>query len=196
MEVQILNGFALGTMDVSRLNFGILSLIQKVLGVDNIKQYMPIALINVIFKLVSKAYAIRLSPVAHRIISQSQIAFINGKFIQDGALSLQKIIHELNSKHLPVVLLKLDFEKAYNRVNWKFLREVLLKKGFEAAHIHRIIQLVEGGQTAISINGEVGPYFWNKRGVSKGDPISPLLFDFMANALDGILSKARAAGHI
>jgi hypothetical protein len=30
MVFQILNGFALGTMDVSRLNFGILSLLPKV----------------------------------------------------------------------------------------------------------------------------------------------------------------------
>jgi hypothetical protein len=67
----ILNGFTLGTVDIARLNFRILSLIPKVPGADNIKQFRPIALINVIFKLVSKAYAFRLSPVAHRIISQA-----------------------------------------------------------------------------------------------------------------------------
>jgi hypothetical protein len=48
----------------------------------------------------------------------------------------------------------------------------------------------------ISINGEVGPYFRNKRGVRQGDLISPLLFDFVTDALDAILSKARVAGHI
>jgi hypothetical protein len=69
--LQILNGFALGTVDIARLNFGILSLIPKVPGADNIKQFRPIALINVIFKLVAKAYAMRLSPVAHRVISLS-----------------------------------------------------------------------------------------------------------------------------
>jgi hypothetical protein len=73
---------------------------------------------------------------------------------------------------------------------------VLLRKGFEPAYVHRILQLVRGGQTVISINGEVGPYFRNKRGVRQGDPISPLLFDFVADALDVILSKARVAGHI
>ena len=59
----------------------------------------------------------------------------------------------------------LDFEKAYDRVNWLFLREVLLKKGFEVTYVNRIMQLVSGGQTAININGEIGPYFRNKRGV-------------------------------
>jgi hypothetical protein len=119
--LDILNGFALGRVDIARLNFGILSLLPKVPGVDNIKQYRPIALINMIFKLVSKAFACRLSPVAHRNISQSQTAFIKGRFIQDGPLALHEIIHELKSKNLPAVLLKLDFEKAYDIVNWQFL---------------------------------------------------------------------------
>jgi hypothetical protein len=194
--LAILNGFALGTVDIARLNFGILSLIPKVPGVDNIKQFWPIALINVIFKLVSKAYAFRLSPVAYRIISQMQTAFIKGRFIQDGPLALHEIIHEIKSKKLSAILLKLDFEKAYDRVNWQFLQEVLLRKGFEPAYAHRIMQLVRGGQIAISINGEVGPYFRNKRGVRQGDPISPLLFNFVADALDAIMSKARVARHI
>jgi hypothetical protein len=194
--LQILNGFALGTVDIARLNFGILSLIPKVPGADNIKQFCPIALINVIFKLVAKAYAMRLSPVVHRVISLSQTAFIKGRLIHDGPLALHEIVHELKVKKTEAVLLKLDFEKAYDRVNWQFLREVLIRKGFDAAFVHRMMQLVSGGQTAIAINGEVGPYFRNKRGVRQGDPISPLLFDFVGDALDAILSRARAVGHI
>jgi hypothetical protein len=58
------------------------------------------------------------------------------------------------------------------------------------------MQLVAGGQTAISINGEVGPFFRNKRGVRQGDPLSPLLFNFIGEALSGILSAASRAGHI
>jgi hypothetical protein len=55
-------------------------------------------------------------------------------------------------------LLKLDFKKAYDRVNWDFLVEVLRAKGFDAGAIHRLSQLVTGGQTASSINGEVAPF--------------------------------------
>jgi hypothetical protein len=194
--LKILNDFALGRVDIARLNFGILSLIPKVPGAENIKQFRPIALINVIFKLVSKAFAVRLSPVAHRVISQAQIAFIKGRFIQDGPLALHEIIHELKTKKLQAVLLMLDFEKAYDRVNWSFLRKPLLRKGFDPGYVHRIMQLVSGGQIAISINGEVGPCFRNKRGVRQGDPISPLLFDFVADALDAFLVRAREAGHI
>jgi hypothetical protein len=36
----------------------------------------------------------------------------------------------------------------------------------------------------------------SKRGVHPGDPISPLLFDFMADALSALLDAATIAGHI
>jgi mannosylglycoprotein endo-beta-mannosidase len=58
----ILNDFTLGRVDISRLNFGVLSLLPKVPGADSIKLFRPIALINVIFKFISKAFAIRLAP--------------------------------------------------------------------------------------------------------------------------------------
>jgi hypothetical protein len=52
------------------------------------------------------------------------------------------------------------------------------------------------GKTAISINGEIGPFFQNQRGVRQGDPLSPLLFNFVVEALSSMLSRANAAGHI
>jgi hypothetical protein len=194
--LAILNDFALGRVDISRLNYGIISLIPKVKGADTVKQFRPIALINVIFKFIAKAYASRLSPIAQRTIDRSQTAFIKGRCLHEGVLALHEIAHELRARKLRGLLLKLDFEKAYDRVDWGFLREVLLRKGFSAATTHRLLQLVSGGQTAVNVNGEISPYFRNARGVRQGDPLSPILFDFMVDALAAILTKANQAGHI
>jgi hypothetical protein len=119
--LAILNGFALGRVNIARLNFGTLTLIPKIPGAEEIRKFRPIALINVVFKFVAKAYAMRLSPIAHRMIIHTQLAFIKGRQIQEGILSLQEIVHEVKSKRLGGVFLKLDFEKAYDRVNWGFL---------------------------------------------------------------------------
>jgi hypothetical protein len=146
----------------------VLSLLPKVPGADSIKLFCPIALINVIFKFISKVFAIRLSPIAHRVISPTQTAFIKGRLIHDGALALHEIIDEIKFCQRAVIL-KLDFEKAYDRVSWAFLRTVLSRKGFEGGNVHRLMQLVTGAQTAIAINGEISPFFRNRRGVRQGD---------------------------
>lgn len=85
---------------------------------------------DVLFKLVSKCYALRLGPISQKIIDRSQTVFIKGRFILEGVLCLNEIIHELKRKKLPAIIIKLDFEKAYDRVSWSFLSEVLQRKGF------------------------------------------------------------------
>jgi hypothetical protein len=75
MVMQILNGFSLGSLVISCLNYEYL-----LHGVNSTRQYRQIAQINVVFKLVFKACATRLIPVANWIMSPSQTAFIKGRF--------------------------------------------------------------------------------------------------------------------
>jgi hypothetical protein len=111
-----LNDFALGRVDIARLNFGTISLIPMVRGADSIKQFIPIALIDVIFKFVAEVYTIRLTPLAHWTIDCTQTTSIKGMILHEGVLALHEIAHELRMKKLRGLLLKLDFGKAYDRV--------------------------------------------------------------------------------
>ena len=78
----------------------------------------------------------------------------------------------------------------------RFLRQVLLAKGFEGAYVHRVMQLVSGGHTAVSVNGQVSNFFANGQGLRQGDPASSIMFNFVADALSCILSRAASHGHI
>ena len=58
------------------------------------------------------------------------------------------------------------------------------------------MQIVMSGNTAININGDIGPYFRSSCGVRQGDPICPLLFDLAGDTLATILDKAKTTSHI
>lgn len=58
-------------------------LILKVSNVDNISQYMPIAMANFKFKVISKILADRLTRILPKIISKEQRGFITGRQIED-----------------------------------------------------------------------------------------------------------------
>jgi len=44
---------------------------------------------------------------------------------------LHEVMHELSSKKLKGILLKIDYEKAYDIINWNFVEEVPSRKGFD-----------------------------------------------------------------
>ncbi len=185
-----------GRLDLWRINYGVISLIPKVKDANTIKAFRPICLLNVCFKLITKILTNRLTLVAHNVIGESQTAFIPGRFILDGVIILHEVLHEVKKTHQSGIILKLDFEKAYDKVQWSFLFDVLQKKGFDDKWIKWIKSATIDGRVAININGEIDQYFKTFRGVRQGDPLSPLLFNIVADALSEILLKAKEAGHL
>ena len=59
--------FYIGTFDMARINFGVITLIPKVVGATDIRQFRPITVINVLARILSKVCAIRLAVVAERM---------------------------------------------------------------------------------------------------------------------------------
>ncbi|KAE8786138.1 hypothetical protein D1007_40041 [Hordeum vulgare] len=156
--------FYIGTLHMGRINFGVIDLIPKVVGAPDIRQFRPITVINVLARIFGKVCATRLSPVAERIAHPLQSTFLKGRRIHDGILALHEIVHEVASKRLKGVFLKLDFQKAYDSLDWSFLRLVMERRGFGDRWCSWIMQLVRSGNTAININGDVGPFFEASRG--------------------------------
>ena len=71
---------------------------------------------------------------------------------------------------------------------------MLEKKNFDPLMISWIKKINEGGKGNININGEQGSFFKTFRGLRQGDPLSPLLFNLVGDALAIILDKAKESG--
>jgi hypothetical protein len=84
---------------------------------------------------------------------------MKGRNILDGVVTLHETVHELHSKKLNGVILKLDFEKAYDKVKWSFLHQTLRIKGYSDEWRSLINSFMSGGTVAIKVNGDVGKYF-------------------------------------
>jgi hypothetical protein len=118
-------------LNMSRMNYGMITLIPKLKEANNIKQYRPICLLNVDYKWFTKVLTMRLAH-ANKLISLAQTAFIPGRFILEGIIMLHEVLHYLRVHHQQGIILKLDFEKTYDKVQWSFMMEVLRRKNFPA----------------------------------------------------------------
>jgi hypothetical protein len=127
--------FATGVMPPG-VNDTCIVLIPKVPHPETLKDFRPINLCNVIYKVVSRCIVNRLRPLLQDPISPSQSAFIPGRMIIDNALIAFECLHAINSnadERSSFCAYKLDLSKAYDRVEWCFSNNVLLKLGFQSS---------------------------------------------------------------
>ena len=67
-------------------NKTLISLIPKIDGARKVTDFRPIALCNVLYKIVSKALANRLKPLLGEVIDENQSAFVAGRQINDNQI--------------------------------------------------------------------------------------------------------------
>jgi hypothetical protein len=92
--------------------------------------------------------------------------------------------------------IKLDTSKVYDKVECDFLEAILRRLGFMEKWVNLIMMCIRTANYAILVNGNPVSHIYPSRGLRQGDPISPYLFLFCADALSSLLVKAERTGFI
>lgn len=95
-------------------NSAFIDLIPKGADPHLVTDYMPISLVNLPYKILSKVLAHRLKNVIPFIISDSQTAFIEGRQILDGILVANEIVAWAKKSKTKLMMFKIDFAKAFD----------------------------------------------------------------------------------
>ncbi|KAL0416341.1 UNVERIFIED_CONTAM: putative mitochondrial protein [Sesamum latifolium] len=165
--LRILNEHAL----LYKMNYTHVVLIPKCDNPELVSQLRPISLCNVVLKIASKCIANRLK-----------------------TFELNHFLKVSTRIKKGFAALKLDMSKAYDRVEWSFLRRVLLRLGFESEFVGLIMLLVTTVSYSLTLNGAPFGYFRPEQGIRQGDPLSPYLFIFCAEAFSCLIQQAELQG--
>ena len=155
------------------------------------ENYRPIALVNVMAKLLSSVHCSRLRSCLNSVIPSEQTGFVPGRAITENIILLNDAIHYSKRHHQSAIILALDFAKAYDRIQWPVMLAILAKMGFGPRFLSVIKAMYKSRRAYLSINGELTHPFPIQRGVLQGDPLSPALFILACSPLYSEMEAAR-----
>ena len=139
------------------------------------KNYRPIAILPILYKLFSRMLCHRLQDDVLGAQSPDQAAYRPGYSTEDHLLSMTLLYEHCREWNQELWLGMVDFEKAFDTVDHAKLWVVLSKVGVDACYVD-ILQRLYACQHAVVDVGVESRKFCLKRGVKQGDPISGLLF--------------------
>ena len=149
----------------------------------DLKNWRPISLVNVDYKILSKVLTTRLSRVLSSVVHPDQTCSVPGRSISSNVVMLRDILDYIERTDEAAILVSLDQEKAFDCVDRSFLSDLLCHLGFGPIFRKWVYILYEGAFMQIILNGWLTEGIPLRRGVRQGDPLSPLLYVLCVEAL-------------
>ena len=117
--------FRNGTLSISQRQ-GIISLIpKKKKSNEYLKNWRPVSLLNVDYKIATKTIALRLEKILPNLIHPCQSGYVKGRFIGESFRLIADTMHFTKEKNIPGITVFLDFEKAFDSIEWNFIHKYL-----------------------------------------------------------------------
>ena len=168
--------FRNGTLSISQRQ-GIISFIpKKKKNTEYLKNWRPVSLLNVDYKLATKTIALRVEKILPNLIHPCQSGYVKGRFIGESIRLIADTMHFTKAKNIPGVAVFLDFEKAFDSIEWNFIHRCLETFNFGLDLRQWIKVFYTDISSCVLNNGYASKHFHLERGVRQGCPLSGTLF--------------------
>ena len=124
--VRSLNhAFEKGELSISQRR-GVITLLPKdESSLLDLKNWRPITLLNVDYKVAAKAIAARMESTLPFLIHTDQTGFIKGRYIGENKRLIRDLLEQTKTDKSSGILLSIDFRKAFDTLEWPIMHKAL-----------------------------------------------------------------------
>jgi exodeoxyribonuclease III len=184
------SAYSKGEMSISQKK-AVITLIYKEKGLprDELKNYRPISILEIDYKILAKLLAFRLAKVIQTLVNEDQVGFIKNRQSSTIIRLIDDVIEYLKEENKPGILLALDYSRAFDSISKEFMIWSFKKFGFGDNFIKWVEVLTKNTESCINYNGWISETFAIETGIRQGCPFSPMAFVL---ALELLAIKIRA----
>ena len=153
-----------------------------------------VTLLLVASKIFARGLFERVQSPVERILRKNQAGFRKGRSTTDQILVLRRLIEEAQEMQRALVIVFVDFEKAFDSVFREALWTILKGYGFPEKIIRLIRCLYDGFECTVLHEGEFSRFFVVETGVKQGCLLSGLLFVVIIDWLMRQTTEGRDTG--
>jgi hypothetical protein len=156
--------FFYNSADIHPINNAFITLVPKVNNPSSVNEFRPISLINCITKIITKVLGNRLEKVIIPLIHTNQYGFIKSRIIQDCLAWAFEYIHQCHYLKRQMIILKLDFTKAFDTVEHTTIIQMMEHLSFSNNWLDWTQKILDTTSTEILLNGVLGKNIHCRRG--------------------------------
>lgn len=146
------DSFFQGNANLESINTSFITLVPKKDSPESVNDFRPISLLNCSLKLLTKILVDRLQLVILQLVHRYQYGFIKSRSIQDCWAWSFEFIHQCHQSRREVVILKLDFAKAFDTVEHSAILSVMQHMGFPAIWLNWVQSITTTESLTVAVN--------------------------------------------
>ena len=141
-----------------------------------VKNYRPIAIIPLLYKLLATMLGQRLETVLEPQLSYDQAGFRKKCSTVDHVFAISQVIEKASEFRVEVWMAVVDFMKAFDSIEHDAIWTALGRQGVEPGYI-RVLENLYRNQLGQVVTNLPSKKFSISRGTKQGDPLSTLIFN-------------------
>ncbi|GBG63129.1 hypothetical protein CBR_g36616 [Chara braunii] len=150
--VEVYNEVLVGGKLGAVMTHGVITLQFKKGNKAKVKNWRPISLLNVSYKVFAKTLTRRLARYLPDLIGEDQGVFVQGRSIFNNIVTAIEVLEVVQSENLDMAVLLLHLEKAYDKVGWTFVLTTLRHMGFSDDFCRWIIAMYTHSTSSVAVN--------------------------------------------